>query len=107
MNAIHSPTFVFEGTERPSNIVALNQLAAESRNPAVQLYPVRGVSHFSILSPVTRLVADKIGRDTGPAVTIDFTAAGLDAAVRPRSRPGGRPTTSTTSTTSTTRGAAR
>lgn len=89
VNAINSPTFVFEGTRAPSNVAALNELAAESRNPAVHLFPVRGASHFSILGPVTRLVAGKIVRDDGGAVAIDFTTAELEAAVKP---PGGPPT---------------
>jgi acetyl esterase/lipase len=72
-HSVRSPLFVFEGTEQPGNIESLYDLARASRNPLVHCYPVNGANHFSILFPVTRLVARKILRDDGPTTNIAFT----------------------------------
>jgi hypothetical protein len=39
----------------------------------VQFFPVRGATHFSILVPTTRLIADKILRDDGATCNLAFT----------------------------------
>jgi acetyl esterase/lipase len=81
LDSIHTPTYLFEGTKRPSNIRDLQAIAAASHNPALHAYPVTGASHFSILAPVTRLIAAKIVRDTGSSANIEFTEAELDKSV--------------------------
>jgi len=73
LHAIQSPTFVFEGTESPGNIFALQALASASRNPLVYIHPVENADHFSVLAPVTRLVAQKILYDDIPNTTMLFT----------------------------------
>lgn len=73
LSSIHDPTFVFEGTSSPSNIDGLRIMQAASSNPKVQFYPVMGFSHFSILAPMTQLLATKILADSGPATNITFT----------------------------------
>jgi acetyl esterase/lipase len=76
---IHTPTFAFEGTERPSNITPLKAMTGVCRNPVVHFYPVKGATHFTVLAPVTRLVAGKILLDSGPEVNITFTEDELAA----------------------------
>jgi dipeptidyl aminopeptidase/acylaminoacyl peptidase len=71
--SIQSPTFVFEGTG--GNITCLQAMARSSTNPKAQFLEVRGADHFSILAPTTRLIAEKILRDTGPACNLTLTEA--------------------------------
>jgi acetyl esterase/lipase len=78
LNAVTSPTFVFEGTEQPGNAPVLRSLARASTNPKVHIHPVRGANHFSILAPVTELIAQKILRDEGPETNISFTEEELN-----------------------------
>jgi len=73
LHSIKNPTFVFEGTESPGNLSSLRSLERASSNPMVQFYPVPGFDHFSILSPMTRLLATKVLNDSGPATNIAFT----------------------------------
>jgi alpha/beta superfamily hydrolase len=73
LQCIHSPVFVFEGTNKPSNAASVTQMAGLSNNPNVQFHLVAGASHFSILAPVTRLLADRIVHDDGVATKISFT----------------------------------
>jgi hypothetical protein len=73
LQAIRNPTFVFEGTERRSNIDSVVALSRASRNSLVHFHPVKGADHFSILAPVSRLVASKILRDDGASSNIKFT----------------------------------
>ena len=69
LDSIQSPVFVFEGANRPGNIGALESLEQKCTNSAVHFHSVRGADHFSILAPVTQLVATKILRDSGPTTT--------------------------------------
>jgi acetyl esterase/lipase len=71
LHSIRCPVFVFEG-ER-GNLRSLQALASRSTNPLVHCYPVKGADHFSILAPVTRLVAGKILGDNGSTTNITFT----------------------------------
>jgi hypothetical protein len=72
MHSVRSPVFIFEGTEG-GNLDSLQVLARASDNPLVRAYPVRGADHFSVLAPVTRLIADRILRDEGPTTNLAFT----------------------------------
>lgn len=73
LRAIRNPTFVFEGTERPSNIFSLEALSRATQNPRVHFHPVQGANHFDILAPISRLLAAKILRDDGPSSNIQFS----------------------------------
>jgi acetyl esterase/lipase len=75
--SIHSPVFVFEGTEKPSNIGSLQAMEKASHNPLIHFHPVAGATHFTALAPLTRLIADKIVHDDGPATNIAFTKGEL------------------------------
>jgi len=82
LNAIHTPTYVFEGAGRDSNIGELRVLSRASRNPLIHFHPVKGGDHFSVLQPITRLVAAKILTDNGPTANITFTDAELAKAMK-------------------------
>ena len=72
LDAISTATFVFEGEQAPTNKDSLREMAATSISPKVQLFLLKGKSHFSILAPTNQLIADKIKRDTGPATNLAF-----------------------------------
>ena len=83
LSSVHNPTFVFEGTRSPNLEDLLSMRTAASSNPKVQFYPVMGFDHFSILAPMTHLLATKILSDNGPATNITFTSQEL-ASLRAR-----------------------
>src|SRR5207302_4399591 len=78
LHSIRKPTFVFEGTEQ-SNIDSLNTISRLSTNSLVHVHPVNGANHFSILYPMTRLIARKIISDTGPTTNIAFSESELSS----------------------------
>ena len=77
--AIHRPTFVFEGTVKPCNDPSMRGLVKACRNPLVHLLRARGATHFSILAPVTRMIAQKILLDSGTQVNITFSEDEISA----------------------------
>jgi hypothetical protein len=68
---------VFEGTV-DGNLSSLEAMERVSKNPKVHFLAVNGASHFSILAPTTKLLAQRILRDTGPQPGITFTADELN-----------------------------
>jgi alpha/beta superfamily hydrolase len=76
---VRKPVFIFEGREKPSNFASITQMMSFSKNPLVQFHPVAGANHFSILAPVTKIVADRIIHDDGPASNISFSDDELSA----------------------------
>ncbi len=66
LDAIRSPTWVFEGAE-DGNVEAFEAMKVRTRNPNVRFEAVRGASHFDVLAPVNRLLAQKIARLEGDA----------------------------------------
>jgi dipeptidyl aminopeptidase/acylaminoacyl peptidase len=74
LGAIHSPVFVLEGMNPPSNIGPLRAMARASRNPDIHFLPVEGGTHFTIIAPVCRLLAAKIVLDNGPRANITISA---------------------------------
>lgn len=83
LEGVAGRTFVIEGTDGRSNIDSLRGLARATRNPAIRFHPVKGGDHFSILAPVTRLVATRILQDTGLSCAISFTDAELTKCLNP------------------------
>ena len=69
---IKRPTFVFEGTSE-GNLHDLQAMQTANTNDNVHFYTVRGATHFSILKPTTRLIADRILTDDGPQCKLSFT----------------------------------
>jgi len=63
LDSIHVPTFVFEGTEAPSNIFALREMEALNHNPLVKFVEVPGGTHFTIIAPLVRDIASQIQKD--------------------------------------------
>jgi acetyl esterase/lipase len=75
---ISKPTFVFEGSDQPSNIASLNVLLKASANPLIHFYSIRGKNHFSTLAPITKVIGTKILLDDGPSSNIEFTEEELN-----------------------------
>lgn len=78
LSSIRTPVFVFEGAAG-GNTEDLRDLAKDNRNPLAKFWAVDRATHFTILAPVTALVAKKIVADEGAATKIDFTQRELDA----------------------------
>ena len=78
LNSVSSPVFVFEGTGR-GNVDQLEEMRRSNRNSKISFYAVEGRDHFSILAPITALVAKKIVADTA-GKDISFSQAELNAA---------------------------
>lgn len=81
LNSVRSPVFVFEGTGR-GNIDELEAMRKTNRNPKIQFFAVEGRDHFSILAPLTALIAKKIVADGAGSASISFDQASLNAAGR-------------------------
>lgn len=77
LDNIKSPTFILEGTVQ-GNILPLRAMATSSKNARAHFFEVKGASHFSILSPVNRLIAEKILHDDGAECNLAFTEAELN-----------------------------
>jgi hypothetical protein len=70
--SIQSPVFVFEGTVQ-GNIESLQKMARASSNANAHFLSVKGATHFSILAPTTRLLAEKILRDDGATTNLNVS----------------------------------
>jgi len=79
--SITTPTFVFEGEKPVTNIGWLEAMGRMSQNPAIRFMPVPGGNHFSILYPMTHLIAQKILHDDGTVPNFTFTDAELNSAM--------------------------
>jgi acetyl esterase/lipase len=73
LHSVQSPTFVFEGASGTGNIGALRAMSRASTNPMLHFHPVAGTDHFSVLAPMTRIIAGKILQDSGPVPIIVFS----------------------------------
>lgn len=82
LNSIKTPVFVFEGTKSPSNLSAVELMKKNCKNDLVHFCPVENASHFSILQPATKLMAEKILHDDGATSHIEFTDAELNGLIR-------------------------
>jgi len=78
LQCVGEPLFVFEGTEKPSNIACWKILQAASTNPLIHFYPLKGKTHFSGLAPTNKVIAAKILDDTGSSTNITFSNQDLD-----------------------------
>ncbi len=76
LHSIRGNVFVFEGMA--GNIVSLQAMARSSQNPLVRFFPIKGASHFTVLSATNRLIAEKILTDTGPTCSLAFTEEELN-----------------------------
>jgi alpha/beta superfamily hydrolase len=74
VHSIKSPTYVIEGGNWiGGNVTALRAIkSAGSQNARLRCLEVRGADHFSVLAPVTAIIAQKIVQDTGPSCSIQL-----------------------------------
>jgi dipeptidyl aminopeptidase/acylaminoacyl peptidase len=79
LDAMQTPLFVFEGTKEPTNLRSLQIMARASRNKLIQFHPVPNTDHFSVIAPLTRLVARKVVSDTEKTPGFSFTEEELAA----------------------------
>ena len=61
---------------------ALRAMERAANNPKARFFVVKGASHFSVLAPTNRLIAEKILKDTGPACNLTFTEEEFGMAFR-------------------------
>lgn len=78
--SVRGPTFVIEGAA-DGNVDSLQAMARASTNPQLHFLLVQGASHFSVLAPVCRLLADKVVHDTGAAGSLTLTEGEVNGAV--------------------------
>jgi len=72
LSSIRSPVWVIEGTG--GNIDSLRAMKGANKNPQVHFVEVDGADHFSVLRPVSELIAGKINKDTGATSAISLTS---------------------------------
>ncbi len=77
LGAISAPTFIIEGED--GNAKALAAMQAANTNPNVRFHLVPRASHFTVLGPVSAIVAKQIVRDTGPTPAITLNDAEMAA----------------------------
>jgi alpha/beta superfamily hydrolase len=80
LSSIRTPVFVFEGAAGPSNAGQVAEMSRVSANPLAHFYLVAGADHFSVLAPITEVIAGKLGLDVGPRSSLTFSQSELDQA---------------------------
>ncbi|MCI8463253.1 MAG: prolyl oligopeptidase family serine peptidase [Lachnospiraceae bacterium] len=76
---VKNPTFLIEGSDGNSDNLRNIQNASENNN--INCYILEGHDHFSVLAPVTRLLAEKILADTEAECNISITQEELESAL--------------------------
>lgn len=79
LDDVKSPTFLIEGSD--GNSENLQRMLQATDNDKVSGYVIEGADHFSVLAPLTRVVARKILADTGAQSNISITQEELDTAM--------------------------
>ncbi len=72
LNFIKSPTFVFEGTIGSNNITSLRKMKKENKNVMIKFFEIDIADHYSIIVPITELIAKKIIMDKNVNKRIGF-----------------------------------
>lgn len=80
LDSVKSPTFLIEGSD--GNSANLKKIERASKNENIHCYVMDDADHFSVLAPLTRVVAQKILADTGAEPNISITQEELDAAMK-------------------------
>lgn len=62
LDSIRCPVYVFEGAHRSGNVDSLYAMQRATDNDRIEFHAVAGHDHFSILDPLTQLLADQIMR---------------------------------------------
>ncbi len=76
---VKKPTFLIEGSE--GNSANLLNMEKATKNENLSFFVAEGADHFSVLAPVTRLLAQKVLADTGAECNITLTQAEIDTAM--------------------------
>ena len=76
---ITTPTFVIEGTGR-GNVEPLRLMKRHNKNPKVSFFEIEGATHFNLLRPLTKFMAEKFVADKGPTVDLTITSDELNKA---------------------------
>ncbi len=80
LDSVKTPTFLMEGSDgNASNLETIER--ASQNNDNIHCYILDGEDHFSVLAPLTRLVAQKILADTGTESNISITQQELEEAL--------------------------
>ena len=79
LDNIKSPTFLIEG--RDGNSQCLERMEAATENENLHGYVMENADHFSVLAPITRVLAQKILADTGAEPNISITQEELETAM--------------------------
>ncbi|GAB3089598.1 alpha/beta hydrolase family protein [Lysobacter terrae] len=72
VGSMRSPTFYFEGSNDYWDEFDRVQEEANEKGAQFHAFRIEGGNHFSIVAPVTQLIAKKILEDTGPKADIHF-----------------------------------
>ena len=73
MKSLQSPTFYFEGeADYWYEFDEMKKIAKENNIP-LYIYSIKGGDHFNIITPVTKVIVEKILNDTGEKSNITFT----------------------------------
>ena len=82
LDALNSPTFIIEGED--GNIDSLRLMRKGRTRRHVHYFEIPAADHFSILRPLSELLAKAMLADTGPTPKITITDAMLQAAMKQR-----------------------
>ena len=91
IGTLKTPTWYFEGASSGHAGPAMNMGAtAAAFHSPLTVSIVQGADHFSILRPVTKLVADKFLADTGPSFAASITLGEAQGAFDHRPKTNGQ-----------------
>lgn len=79
LDSVKTPTFLIEGSE--GNSSNLKNIERTSENDNIHCYIMEGQDHWTVLAPLTRVLAQKILADTGAECNIAITQEELDKAM--------------------------
>ena len=79
LSNVKSPTYLIEGSE--GNSQNLKRILEASQNDSIHGFIIPDADHFSVLAPVTRLLAQKTLADTGTRPNISVTQEELEEAM--------------------------
>jgi dipeptidyl aminopeptidase/acylaminoacyl peptidase len=77
LNAIATPTFIIEGED--GNAKAFAAMRAATTNPNLRFHLVPRANHFTVLGPVSTMIAKQIRNDIGPTSAIALNDAEMAA----------------------------
>lgn len=80
LDDVKTPTFLIEGSD--GNSTNLQNIKKASKNDNIHCYIVENADHFSVLGPITPLIAQKIVADTGTKPNISITDKELASAMK-------------------------